>query len=342
MNVDEKYMTLAIELAKRAEGMTSPNPIVGAVIVKNRRIVGRGYHKRAGLPHAETKALRQAGVKAKGATLYVTLEPCDHFGRTPPCTAAIIKSGIKRIVIAMKDPNPVNNGRGIRKLNKHGIKTNVGLLPKDAMAMNKPYIKFITKKIPFVTVKVAQSLDGKIATRTGDSKWISSDDSRRYVHELRRRADAVMVGANTVRRDDPLLLSRLSRGKQPVRVIVSGRSGIPSGAKIFSNPRKAPVIVVKPAGRSGKKVNLKKLLTALAKRGITDILVEGGGELIAGLVEEDLVDRFLVFIAPKIIGGRNAKTAVEGSGVENIKDALGLKNISVKRFKNDILIEAET
>lgn len=341
MNIHEKYMSLAIALAKRAEGMTSPNPIVGAVIVKNGRMVGRGYHKRAGLPHAEINALRQAGAKAKGATLYVTLEPCNHFGRTSPCAAAIIKSGIKRVLIAMRDPNPVNNGSGIRKLKRHGIRTKVGLLARDAEAMNKPYIKFITMKIPFVTVKVAQSLDGKIAAKTGDSKWISSGDSRRYVHELRRMADAVMVGANTVRRDDPLLLSG-SRGKQPVRVIVSGRSGLPSGAKIFSDSHKAPVIVVKPAGRSGEKVDLSKLLTALAKRDITNILVEGGGELIAGLVEENLVDRFLVFIAPKIIGGRDAKTAVEGSGIEKIKDALKLKNMSVKRFKEDILIEAHT
>lgn len=342
MNLEHKYMALAIELAKRAEGMTSPNPMVGAVIVKNKMIVGRGYHKRAGLPHAEINALRQAGAKAKGATLYVTLEPCDHFGRTPPCAQAIIRSGIKRVVIAMKDPNPVNNGNGIRKLNKHGIKTKVGLLADDAQAMNRPYLKFITRKMPFVTVKVAQSLDGKIATRTGDSKWISSDDSRRYVHELRMMADAVMVGANTVRCDDPLLLSRLSRGKQPVRVIVGGRSAISSGAKVFSDPCKAPVIVVKPAGRNEKKVDLHKLLNELAKRGIVNLLVEGGGELIASLVKKKLVDRFLVFIAPKIIGGRNAKTSVEGSGIEKIKDALCLKNMSVKRFKEDMLVEAYT
>ena len=341
MNTGNKYMALAIELAKRAEGMTSPNPVVGAVIVKNGKIAGRGYHKMAGLPHAEINAIRQAGAKAKGATLYITLEPCDHFGRTPPCTDAIIKSGIKRVFAAMRDPNPVNNGRGIRKLRMRGIKTSIGLLAGDVMAMNRPYIKFITRKIPFVTVKVAQSLDGKIATRTGDSKWISGDDSRRYVHELRRKADAVMVGANTVRRDDPLLLSRLSRGKQPVRVIVSGRSGISPGARVFSDPYKTPVIVVRPDGCSGKKVDLNKLLRELAKKGITNILVEGGGELIASLVEKKLVDRFLIFIAPKIIGGRDAKTAVEGSGVENIKDAFGLKNMSVKRFKEDILIEAE-
>lgn len=343
MNTDRKYMALAITLAKKAEGMTSPNPMVGAVVVKDGKIVGRGYHKRAGLPHAEINALRQAGAKAKNATLYVTLEPCDHFGRTGPCTAAIIKSGIKRVVIAMKDPNPLNNGNGIRKLNRYGIETEAGLLSEDAIEMNRPYIKFITKGLPYVTVKVAQSLDGKIATGTGDSKWISSDDSRRYVHGLRRRADAVMVGANTVRRDDPLLLSRLSRGKQPIRVIVSGRSGIPSGAKIFSSSHKAPVLVVKPLrARSGAKVDLKKLLIELAKRDITNILVEGGGELIASLVEKDLVDRFLVFVSPKIIGGRDAKTAVEGNGIKKIKDALNLKDMSVKKFKYDILIEART
>jgi len=342
MDTHEKYMRLAIALAKKAEGMTSPNPMVGAVIVSKRRIVGCGYHKRAGLPHAEINALRQAGAKAKGATLYVTLEPCDHFGRTPPCTDAVIKSDIRRVIIAMKDPNPINNGRGIRKLERHGIKTEVGILAEDAMAMNRPYIKFITKSLPFVTVKVAQSLDGKIATRTGDSKWISSDESRNYVHGLRRMADAVMVGANTVRRDDPLLLSRLFRGKQPVRVIVGGRSALPSGAKIFSDPNNAPVIVVRPSGSTfGGKVDLKKMLTALAKKSITNILVEGGGELIAGLVEEGLVDRFLVFIAPKIIGGRDAKTAVEGKGIEKMKDAFKLKNISVKRLKEDILIEAQ-
>jgi len=340
MNTGNKYMAHAIALAKRAEGMTSPNPIVGAVIVNKGRIVGRGYHKRAGLAHAEINALRQAGARAKGATLYVTLEPCDHFGRTPPCTDAIIKSGIKRVIIAMRDPNPANNGSGVRKLNRHGVKTEVGLLAGHAKEINEPYTKFITKNIPFVTVKVAQSLDGKIATRSGDSRWISSDDSRRYVHELRRRADAVMVGANTVRIDDPLLLSRLSRGKQPVRVIVSGRSGIPSTAKVFSGQDRAPVMVVRPEGRYGKKVNLKKLLSTLARKGITNILVEGGGELIASLLKEKLVDRFLVFIAPTIIGGRDAKTAVGGRGIEKIKDALKLKNISVKRFKEDILIEA--
>lgn len=321
-------MRLAIELAKKAIGKTSPNPAVGAVIVKNNRVVGKGYHRKAGLPHAEINALREAGRKAKGATLYVTLEPCGHYGRTPPCTDAIIKSGIKKVIIAMKDPNPINNGNGIKRLRGSGIKVDAGVLVKEAEAINKPYIKFITKGLPYITVKVAQSLDGKIATRTGDSKWISSEDSRRYVHELRGKADAVMVGANTVLRDDPLLLSKVSR-KQPVRIIVGGKSGVPRDAKIFSSLDRSPVIVV------------KSLSEALALANITHILVEGGGELIASLVEKDLVDRFLIFIAPKIIGGRAAKTAVEGAGISYIRDASNFKIKSIRRFKKDILIEAE-
>ncbi|MBI5124470.1 MAG: bifunctional diaminohydroxyphosphoribosylaminopyrimidine deaminase/5-amino-6-(5-phosphoribosylamino)uracil reductase RibD [Candidatus Omnitrophica bacterium] len=334
-------MRMAISLAKRAEGKTSPNPIVGAVVVKNGRIVGEGYHKRAGSPHAEINALRQAGNSAKGATLYVTLEPCGHFGRTPPCTNAIIKSGIKKVVIGMKDPNPINNGRSIRKLNKNGIKVITGVLREEAEVINKPYIKFITKRLPFITVKVAQSMDGKIATKTGDSRWISSEDSRRYVHKLRGMADAVMVGANTALKDDPLLMSRYSGKKQPVRIVITGRSRIPSNARIFSHLDKSPVMIARPGSAGNKKTGLVKFLKGLAGENITHVLVEGGGELIASLVEKGLVDRFLIFIAPKIIGGKDAITAVEGSGVEKVKDAFRFRRLNIKRFKEDILIDAE-
>ena len=328
MAIHEKYMRLAIELAKKAEGKTSPNPIVGAVIVKNNKIIGKGYHRKAGLPHAEINALREAGKRARGATLYVTLEPCNHYGRTPPCTDAIVRTGIKKVIIAMKDPNPINNGNGVRKLKKNGIRVETGILVKEAEEINRPYIKFITTGLPYITVKVAQSLDGKIATKTGDSKWISSEDSRRYVHELRGKVDAVMVGANTVLRDDPLLLSKVSR-KQPVRIIASDKSRKFKGAKIFSHLDKSPVLIV------------KSLSEALARKEMMHILVEGGGELIASLVERNLVDRFLIFIAPKIIGGRAAKTAVEGIGINNIRDASNFKIKSIRRFKKDILIEAE-
>jgi diaminohydroxyphosphoribosylaminopyrimidine deaminase/5-amino-6-(5-phosphoribosylamino)uracil reductase len=341
MNIHDKYMHLAIKLAKKAEGRTSPNPIVGAVVVNNNRIVGKGYHKKAGLPHAEVIALRQAGKNAKGATLYVSLEPCDHFGRTPPCTKTIIDSGIRKVVIGMKDPNPINNGKGIKRLKKHGIEVILYGIRNEAESINKHYIKFITKKLPFVTVKTAQSLDGKIATKTGDSKWISSEDSRSYVHDLRSKVDAVMVGANTVIKDDPVLLSRSSKDRQPARIIVDGGLKIPASAKIFSTSDKSPVILASSLLGRNKMMDLARLLKTLAKKNITHVLVEGGGELIASLIEKGLVDRILVFIAPKVIGGRNAITSVEGSGVAKVKSAHNFKITDIKRFKKDLLVEAQ-
>jgi diaminohydroxyphosphoribosylaminopyrimidine deaminase/5-amino-6-(5-phosphoribosylamino)uracil reductase len=359
MNVHDRYMRMAIELAKKAEGMTSPNPLVGAVIVKGGAVAAKGYHAKCGLPHAEVNAIRMAGTKAKGATLYVTLEPCDHFGRTPPCTDAIIESGIIRVVIAMSDPNPVTNGRGIKKLRRHGISVTTGVLEEDASAINKPYIKFITTGMPYVTIKTAETLDGKIATSTGDSKWVSGEDSRRYVHQLRRKSDAVMVGVNTVLKDDPLLKSKAPGRKQPVRIIVDSGLKTPLSARVFTDAREAPVIIatardsskikkyehkgaeVIVAGSKKDRVDLVKLLKILGRRGITNILAEGGGELNAGLLAEGLADRLLFFIAPKIAGGRDAITPVEGLGVARMKDAVMLKNMYIKNFKNDILVEAE-
>ena len=356
MNRHEKYMALAIKLARRAEGMTSPNPLVGAVIVKKSRIVGKGYHRKAGLPHAEINALRDAGEKARGATIYVTLEPCDHFGRTPPCTGALIRSGIKNVVVGMKDPNPANNGRGIKKLRGAGIDVATGVLQKECLAMNSPYIKAITKKIPYVTLKLAETIDGKISSPSGDSKWITGEDSRRYVQRLRSRVDAVMVGANTASKDDPLLLSRIKGSKQPMRVIVAGRRQIPQRLKMFQTNNVSDVIIAHPGkGRikaypyaqflpcrsKNGRVDLRDLLKKLALRGVTHILAEGGGELAWGLIKERLVDKFLFFIAPKIMGGRSSVTSVEGKGVFRARDAFNLKDITVRRFKKDILIEAE-
>jgi len=339
MSIHEKYMRMALQLAAKAEGMTSPNPLVGAVIVKDGKVIGRGYHKRCGLPHAEVNALNDAGRKElKRATLFVTLEPCDHFGRTPPCTDAIIESGIKKVVIGMKDPNPINNGKGIAKFKKHGIKTVSGVLEDEARSLNKPYIKFITKKMPYVTVKMAESLDGKIATRTGDSRWITSDDARRYVRELRGKADAVMVGASTVLRDDPLLLSKVFGRREPIRIVVCGRRNMPSRLRIFSDTGLSPVVM---ARAENGMVDLRELLRELAKMGIAHLLVEGGGSLVASLVEDRLVDRFLFFVAPKIIGGSLAPTSVEGKGVSNVREALMLKNVEIRKFEKDILIEAE-
>jgi len=334
--IDPKYMREAIGLAKRAEGMTSPNPLVGAVLVKGGRVVGKGYHKKCGLPHAEVNAIRDAGSSAKGADLYVTLEPCDHFGRTPPCTAAIVDAGVKRVIIGMKDPNPVNNGKGIARLKRAGIKTVTGVLEKEAVSINLQYIKYITTGLPYVTLKMAQSLDGKIATRTGNSRWITSEKARDYVHRLRGKVDAVMVGANTVLKDDPSLLCKIPGRKQPVRVIACGRSPIPASAKIFRSADKSKVIIaVEPSG----KIDLKDLLKKLGKMGLINILVEGGGELAASLVNSGLVDRYLFFIAPKIIGGRSAVTSVEGDGINLIKNAAHIKDMKAIMVGPDILIE---
>ncbi|OIO79073.1 MAG: riboflavin biosynthesis protein RibD [Candidatus Omnitrophica bacterium CG12_big_fil_rev_8_21_14_0_65_43_15] len=302
---DKKYMRRALELAQRATGRTSPNPMVGAVIVKNGKIVGEGYHKKAGTSHAEIHAIRQAGARAKGATLYVTLEPCCTFGKTPPCTGAIIRAGIRKVVIAATDPNPSHGCKGIKILRNNNIKVKTGILEKESRALNEAFEKYITTGMPFVILKMAQSLDGKIATKAGESKWISCEKSRKLVHKLRQQVDAVMVGANTARVDKP----RLKEAK--LRVIV-------------------------PAGR----VDLKKFLKGLKKKHITSILCEGGGELAASLLKEGLVDKIMFFIAPKIIGGRRAKTSVEGEGITRMADALKLKDISVSKIGADLLVEA--
>jgi diaminohydroxyphosphoribosylaminopyrimidine deaminase/5-amino-6-(5-phosphoribosylamino)uracil reductase len=336
---DIAYMKSAIELASKGVGKTSPNPCVGAVVVKNSRIIGKGYHRIAGGPHAEIYALRKAGKRAAGATLYVSLEPCRHYGKTPPCVDAIIRSGIKRVVVAMKDPNPLNNGRGLDLLKKAGIKTECGLLKNEASKINEPFIKYITQGIPYVTVKTAQTLDGKIASRTGDSRWISSEASRRIVHRMRSAADAIMVGANTVSIDDPLLTAREkgNGARQPVRVILSGKKAISRRAKVL-NSRGGNVIIARPDARTGK-VAMRALLAKLAGRGVTSVLIEGGGEVIASAFEEGVVDKVCFFIAPKIIGGRDAKTPVEGKGIAGISEAIKLKDMTCRKVGEDVLIE---
>ena len=354
-------MGLALRLAKKGLGRTSPNPVVGAVVVKNGRVIGSGYHRKAGLEHAEIKALIEAGKNARGSTVYVTLEPCSHFGRTPPCTETIIKSGVKRVVSAMKDPNRLNNGKGFEKLRRAGIKVLGGVLEDEARNLNEIFIKYITTKRPFVIAKVAQSIDGKIATKTGRSKWISGEESRRYVHKLRGRVDAVMVGLRAVLKDNPLLTSRSGgvNGRQPVKIIVDSKLRTPLKSRIFSRDKTGRVIIATttkaPEKRIGKfekmgaevlvlaekngLVDLKELLGELGKREITSVLVEGGGELIGSLVDEKLIDKFLFFIAPKIIGGRSAVTSVEGEGFSSVEEALVLNNLTYKRIGKDFLIE---
>ncbi|MCK9594614.1 MAG: bifunctional diaminohydroxyphosphoribosylaminopyrimidine deaminase/5-amino-6-(5-phosphoribosylamino)uracil reductase RibD [Candidatus Omnitrophica bacterium] len=351
-------MKMALGLALKAKGRTSPNPLVGALVVKNNKVVGGGYHEKAGLSHAELVALNEAGPAARGATLYVTLEPCAHYGRTPPCGDEIIRSGIKHAVVAMVDPNPLVNGKGIAILKQNNIKVELGILGEEAERINEVYIKSITKKLPFVTVKVAESLDGKIATRNGDSKWITCDKSRSYAHKIRQDYDAIMVGVNTVLRDDPKLDTWFSK-RRPVKVVVDSQLSTPPDANIFSAQGKVLIITLpaKPGQetenrkslaekakilevkeRSGQ-INLKDMMKKLALLNITNILVEGGGTLIGSLFDEGLVDKVLFFISPKIIGGKEAPTSVMGRGIGRIDNAIRLKDIRYRHIAEDVLIE---
>ncbi|MFH1406914.1 MAG: bifunctional diaminohydroxyphosphoribosylaminopyrimidine deaminase/5-amino-6-(5-phosphoribosylamino)uracil reductase RibD [Candidatus Omnitrophota bacterium] len=364
-----KYMHLALRLAQRGRDKVSPNPMVGAVVVKKGKIIGRGYHKFFGGPHAEIYALRQAGLldskagkNARGATLYVTFEPCNHYGKTPPCTGAIVKAGIKKVVIAMKDPNPLNNGAGIRELRRKKIRVVSGVCEKQAKRLNSAFIKYITEKMPYVIVKIAQSLDGKIATKKGESKWITRDYARRHVQKLRAEADAIMIGVNTILKDDPLLTARNQKTKinrqKPVKVILDSKLRTPLNAKIFSKESPAKVIIaansapkekiaafknkgveiIEAKGANGN-VNIKTVMRELARRGIANVLIEGGGETIASAFKARLVDKILFFIAPKIIGGRCAKTSVEGEGIEKLVDTTEISEIKIKKLDKDILLE---
>lgn len=353
------FMRRALSLALKARGQTFPNPLVGALVVKDGKIAGKGYHKKAGLPHAEVEALTGAGKKAKGAVLYVTLEPCTHYGRTAPCVDKILESGVKKVVVGMVDPNPLNNGRGIKLLEEHGIKVEFGLLEAELRKINQPFIKYITRKMPFVTVKAGQSLDGKIAARTGNSQWITSDKSREFARFLRGEYDGIMVGVNTVIRDNPLLLS-VNPKKELTRIIVDSRLSTPVDSRVFQNPQK-PVIIATLKETAGQEtenrnllsqkarileikenqgeVNLYDLLKKLARLEITNILVEGGGALIGSLFDSNLVDRALFFIAPKIIGGKEAISSVMGRGVSRVDKAVKLKDVTIKRIDDDFLVE---
>ncbi|MEW5758442.1 MAG: bifunctional diaminohydroxyphosphoribosylaminopyrimidine deaminase/5-amino-6-(5-phosphoribosylamino)uracil reductase RibD [Candidatus Omnitrophota bacterium] len=351
MHSDEYFMRLALALALKAKGKTSPNPLVGAVIVKDNRIIGQGYHKKAGMPHAEVIALNQAGKRAKNATLYVNLEPCSHYGRTPPCIDKIIASEIKKVVIAMVDPNPFNNGKGIKLLRGLGVKVKTGVLNKEARDLNKQFIKYITKHLPYVTVKIAQSLDGKIATKNYNSKWITSAKARQFAHRLRDNFDAIILGTNTILKDNPNL-----KTKKAIRVIIDKDLKISQDLNLFNYrktkiiiatrkintnkqyPKNVELIVIK---ESDDKLDLVDLMRKLADKGIINILVEGGGELIGSLFDEKLVNEIKFFIAPKIIGGKSAISSITGQGIKNINSAIGLKDIKISNISKDLLVEAE-
>lgn len=309
-------MHRCLELALKGYGRTSPNPLVGALIVKKGRVIAEGYHKKAGSPHAEVSALRQAGKQARGADLFVNLEPCCHFGKTPPCTDAIIKAGVRRIFYGMKDPNPAVSGRGLKLLKGAGIKVIGPILEKECRKINEPFIKWMKTGMPHVTAKIALTLDGRIADFKGDSKWITNELARKYVHHLRAGVDIVMVGAETYRKDKPRLNVRLEgyKGKQPLPMVV--------GLK------------------SGKKINLKKLLSELGSAGFQSIMVEGGGRLHTELLKKNLIDRFIIFIAPKMIG-EDGIPWIRGVGRLPIRKAYQLNIESISLFDDNIAIEGK-
>ncbi|MDD4561557.1 MAG: bifunctional diaminohydroxyphosphoribosylaminopyrimidine deaminase/5-amino-6-(5-phosphoribosylamino)uracil reductase RibD [Syntrophomonadaceae bacterium] len=360
---NEKYMQKALALAARAQGRTSPNPMVGAVVVKDNQVVGEGYHRKAGTPHAEVHALQAAGEAARGATLYVNLEPCSHYGRTPPCADAIVRAGVKKVVVAGLDPNPRVSGRGLKVLQDAGIETLTGVLEQEAQKLNLAFFKYIQTRTPLVSLKVAMTLDGKIATSTGDSRWISGAGSRKYVHQLRNVYDAIMVGIGTVLKDDPMLNTRLEDEniRDPVRVIIDSKLDLPRFSNIVKTARQQKTIVfcgqqaddarqefLEEAGLTviqlatdEEKLPLEEVLQVLGEMEIMTLLVEGGGEINGYLIEKHLIDKVYWFIAPKIVGGRAAPTPVGGTGIPQLKDALPLKSMEIQRFDKDILIVAE-
>lgn len=356
--VEEKFMERAIELAELARGLTSPNPMVGAVIVKDGNVVAEGYHQYAGGKHAEIEALHKAGGEAKGAAMYVNLEPCCHQGKTPPCVPEIIKAGISRVVIAVRDPNLLVHGKGIKQLEDAGIDVEVGVLEEKAKKLNEVFFKFITTGLPFVTMKYAMTLDGKIATREGESKWITSEEARDYARRLRSFNDAVMVGIDTVLADDPQLTARFPGAKEPRRIILDSSAKLPLKSKLITTKggkvmvvvtnaapksriyslEKAGVEVLKVRARKSR-VHLASLMQVLCKDLITSILLEGGSTLNASAIEEGVVDKIMCFVGFKILGGSGALSPIGGEGFEKMKDALGIRDLEVKFIGEDLLIE---
>jgi diaminohydroxyphosphoribosylaminopyrimidine deaminase/5-amino-6-(5-phosphoribosylamino)uracil reductase len=368
---DEKYMRLALDLAQKGEGSVEPNPLVGAIIVRNNKIIGKGYHQHFGGPHAEINAINSVknSGQLKDATLYITLEPCIHFGKTPPCVPAIVQVGIKKVVIASRDPNPLVNGKGIRLLKQHGISVTEGIMGDQAKNINRPFFKLHQKGLPYVVAKWAMSLDGKLATKTGDSKWITSEKSRNYARGIRAKMNGVMVGIGTVLNDNPRLLPNTKpqintdkHRKNPIRIILDSRARLSLTSNLVRTLNKGDVYLMVSSSAPAKNVRLLEhkgvrvlrlpsrkgqldfmaILKILAKNGINKIMIEGGGEVLGSAFDEKVVDEVYAFIALKIIGGRTSKTPVEGNGIQKLNDALNLKNLSVKYLKPDILIHGYT
>ena len=346
-------MELTLRLAEKGKGLTSPNPLVGCIIVKRGRIVGKGYHKKAGTEHAEVLAISEAGKKAVNSTLYVNIEPCSHWCRTPPCTEKIVEAGVREVIIGMEDPNQLVGG--FRELKFRGLKTKIGILEKEAKKLNEVYIKYMKTKRPFVIIKVAMSLDGRIATKTGDSRYITSKEARTYVHQLRTEVDAVMVGLNTVLRDNPELTPRLVKGKDPMKIVVDSRLKIPKNCNLMKDPTKliiattnmAPKNEIKKLQQNGINViitkaqkglvDLQDLFKQLGKHEITSVMIEGGSELNSSAIKAGIVDKILIFAAPKIIG--NGLGAIGSLGISKIDKAINLKNPITRKIGKDFLIE---
>lgn len=347
-------MQEALDEARRGLGRTSPNPAVGAVIVRGGRVVARGHHARAGGPHAEVVALRAAGAAARGADLYTTLEPCDHFGKTPPCSQAILEAGVGRVLVGSRDPNPLVQGRGMARLRAHGVEVVTDVLTAACDALNAAWFTYITAGRPHVTLKAAVTLDGRIAARTGDSRWVTGEEARAWVHRLRDRVDAVLVGAGTARADDPALTARLPgrRGRDPVRVVLDTDLRLPADLRLFTERSPAPTLVAHASPRRRRLpprvellrcargpggVDLRDLLGQLAARGITHLLVEGGAAVHARFLEEELVDEVAVLVAPKILGA-DGLPLTRGAGPARMSEALRLQGVQVERLGDDVLV----
>lgn len=358
LSYDEKYMRLAMQLAGNAIGRTSPNPLVGAVIVKDNRVVGCGWHRKAGTPHAEVHALNQAGELAQGADVYVTLEPCAHYGKTPPCAKALVEAKVKNVYGGLLDVNPKVAGKGFKILEDAGIHVEYGFLQDELRKQNEVFFKWIEHKKPFVVLKTAMTLDGKIATATGQSKWITNETSRAYGYKLRDIYDGIMVGINTVIEDNPMLTARVDGGKNPIRIVVDSSLRIDINANVVQDKSAKTIIATTDKADKDKilklqaqdvdvivvdkdendKVDIEKLLDILGQQNICSILVEGGATLSGSFVAKKLVDKVYFFIAPKIVGGKEAKTPVAGTGILNLQEALALKDIQIEKLEEDILI----
>ncbi len=360
---DYSYMKEALRFAAKGRGRTSPNPMVGAVVVRDEAVIGKGYHQKAGTPHAEIHALNEAGMGAHGSVLYVTLEPCCHRGRTLPCVDFIIRSKVKRVVIAMMDPNPLVNGMGVRKLMDAGIKVDVGILKNEARELNEFFIHYITRNKPFVILKAAVTLDGRIATRSGDSKWITGEAARERGHEIRNSVDAIMVGVNTILKDNPSLTTRLPgiESRDPARIILDSHLRTPLDARVVLNdsPAKTYIfadgdaarerikayqdkgVTVLVSKKSFHRLDLTQVLEDLGRMEITSLLIEGGAEMHASALKLGIVDRVVFFVAPKILGGGASKDAIANLGIDHIQDVVQLKNIKIEQISDDVMIQGD-